>query len=203
MLLPKAGTLLVMDTPQPIAPAARIGRLFARCDRLEQRWCLSLNRWSGRPAVRHFFAAISRLGDGVFWYTLMVLLPVVFATPGLLAAGHMALTGLVGLAVYKTLKSRLVRERPFIANGRIVCQTPPLDRYSFPSGHTLQAVLFSTVAIAWFPVLALLLVPFAMLVAMSRVILGLHYPSDVVVGAALGLTLALIALGLFPPILHN
>jgi undecaprenyl-diphosphatase len=65
-----------------------------------------------------------------------------------------------------------------------------LDEFSFPSGHTLQAVSFSIVALAWYPQLAPLLLSFTALVAASRVILGLHYPSDVlaaiVIGSGLG-----------------
>jgi len=63
---------------------------------------------------------------------------------------------------------------------------PPLDEFSFPSGHTLHAVSFTIVALTWFPALAPLLVPFTVLVAASRVVLGLHYPSDVLAATAIG-----------------
>ena len=49
---------------------------------------------------------------------------------------------------------------------------------------------FSVVAIAFYPMLAWLLVPFTVLVAISRVVLGLHYPSDVLAVAALGALIA-------------
>ena len=62
--------------------------------------------------------------------------------------------------------------------------------------NTLHAVAFSIVAIAFYPVLAWLLVPFTLLVAASRVVLGLHYPSDVLAGAALGALIARGALAL-------
>jgi undecaprenyl-diphosphatase len=96
----------------------------------------------------------------------------------------------VGLALYKVLKRTLVRERPFVGLVGIECAMPPLDRYSFPSGHTLHAVAFTVMAVGYVPALAMLLVPFAALVAASRVVLGLHYPSDVAVGALLGASLA-------------
>jgi undecaprenyl-diphosphatase len=67
---------------------------------------------------------------------------------------------------------------------------PPLDQHSFPSGHTLHAVAFSTIAVTEFHTLAWLLVPFTFLVALSRVILGLHYPSDVLAGAIIGALVA-------------
>jgi undecaprenyl-diphosphatase len=71
-----------------------------------------------------------------------------------------------------------------------------LDQFSFPSGHTMHAVGFSIVALSYHPELFWLLVPFAALVALSRPILGLHYPSDVVAGAALGALIASISLTL-------
>jgi undecaprenyl-diphosphatase len=73
-----------------------------------------------------------------------------------------------------------------------------LDRYSFPSGHTLHAVSFTTLAVSSFPELAWLLVPFAALIAASRVVLGLHYPTDVAAGALIGATLAVLSMVLFP-----
>jgi undecaprenyl-diphosphatase len=67
---------------------------------------------------------------------------------------------------------------------------PPLDRYSFPSGHTLHAVTFTAIAIHHVPMLAVPLVPFALLIGASRVVLGLHYPTDVLAGATLGAGIA-------------
>ncbi len=79
-----------------------------------------------------------------------------------------------------------MRERPFITHKAINRITAPLDRYSFPSGHTLHAVSFTITAWLIFPQLAVLLVPMALLIALSRVVLGLHYPTDVLAGAGLG-----------------
>jgi undecaprenyl-diphosphatase len=74
----------------------------------------------------------------------------------------------------------------------------PLDRYSFPSGHTLHAVSFTIVTTAHAPELAPILVPFALLVAASRVVLGLHYPTDVAAGAFIGMLLASVSLAAWP-----
>ena len=115
----------------------------------------------------------------------------------------MLLTGAVGLALYKLLKRKLVRERPCVALVGIECVMPPLDRYSFPSGHTLHAVLFTSLAMAHLPVLGLILMPLAILIALSRVVLGLHYPTDVLVGAGIGAALAALNNQWLAPLLGN
>lgn len=168
----------------------RMQALFRRMDNRELRLCEWLNRGCRPRTVRKFFAVVSRLGDGVFWYVLIALLPLLFGRNALTASLHMMLVGLIGLGLYKYLKSRLVRERPYIARGSITLGTAPLDKYSFPSGHTLHAVSFTLIALAYYPQLAWLLIPFASFVALSRVVLGLHYPSDVAAGATLGALLA-------------
>lgn len=151
--------------------------------------CLAWTRPGRRPWVQRPFALVSRLGDGVFWYSLIAVLPLVDGLAGLIVGLHMLATGAVALALYKSLKGMTRRERPCHAVGGIEVLVQPLDRFSFPSGHTLHAVSFSTVAVHYYPELAWILVPFTVLVAMSRVLLGLHYPSDVLVATAIGLVL--------------
>ncbi|MCD9027598.1 phosphatase PAP2 family protein [Luteimonas sp. BDR2-5] len=158
----------------------------SRLQRHDAGWCLLANRACARGGIRRYFATVSRLGDGVFWYLLMGLLVIADGLDGLFAAAHMAATGGVALLLYKRLKRWTRRPRPFAADGRIRAWVAPLDEFSFPSGHTLHAVAFSMVAVAHYPVLAWLLVPFATSVAVSRVVLGLHYPSDVLAATAIG-----------------
>jgi undecaprenyl-diphosphatase len=162
----------------------RIATAFSHFDRAELRFCRLLNRSSGRSTPRVFFKCISRLGDGWAWYALILSQ---FILPGRsFAAAHLALTGGLGVALYKLIKGHAVRERPFITHPAISCAAAPLDRYSFPSGHTLHAVSFAVLGSHYLPELALPLAGFAFLVALSRVVLGLHYPTDVVAGALLG-----------------
>lgn len=172
-------------------------RLWQRFDLLEQSLCLRANRGCRFPAVQRFFAVVSRLGDGAFWYLLMLAFAV-SGEHGAMIAAQMAVTGIVGLALYRQLKHRLVRERPYISHTAIQLGTAPLDRYSFPSGHTMHAVAFTLVATAHVPELWFILGPFALLVAASRVVLGLHYPTDVAAGALIGATLAEACLAILP-----
>jgi undecaprenyl-diphosphatase len=108
----------------------------------------------------------------------------------------MGLAALAGVACYKLLKVGTSRPRPYAVSPRIRLGTAPLDQFSFPSGHTLHAVAFSLMASSQYPELGWLLVPFTLLVAASRVVLGLHYPSDVLAGAALGALFGLLGLSL-------
>lgn len=178
---------------------ARVDGIFRRVDAFEYSWCLRLNRGCReRRLVRDIFTAVSKAGDGIFWYALILLLPAFFGAEAVLPSVRMAVVGIAGVLLYKYLKSRLVRERPYISLAGIVPGTPALDRYSFPSGHTLHAVSFSILATARFPQLAWLVAPFAAMVAASRVVLGLHYPTDVVAGAVIGTLLAVLGMVLFP-----
>jgi undecaprenyl-diphosphatase len=168
----------------------RSERLWRRAGEIDLSLCVLFNRGVRRRAVQRLFAVISRLGNGVFWYALMAVLPLTFGTEGMISAGHMAVVGAVGVLLYRLMKGRINRERPFVHHPQIRLGAMPLDRFSFPSGHTLHAVAFTIVAVAYHPSLAVVLVPFALLVAASRMVLGLHYPSDVAMGAMVGAGLA-------------
>jgi len=163
-----------------------------------QRWdrqlCVRLNRTLRFSAVLHAFRAVSRLGDGIFWYSLMLALLLQYGRDAAFAVLHMALAGAACTITYKAVKRRTLRPRPYEVMSVVSRGAAPLDAFSFPSGHTLHAVAFTLIATAYYPMLAVILVPFTLLVAASRVILGLHYPTDVLAGAAIGALIAGVSL---------
>jgi undecaprenyl-diphosphatase len=164
----------------------RAALAFARFDAAELKLCRYLNRSSRSSAIRQTFRTVSWLGDGWAWYVVMLALPLALGSDGLQAALHLAATGAIGVLFYKLIKNRTVRERPYITHSAIECASAPLDRYSFPSGHTLHAVCFTVMLTTYLPEWSAALVALTTLIALSRVVLGLHYPTDVAAGAALG-----------------
>lgn len=174
-------------------PASKASRFFDRVDQQELMICQTINGYLRFRFVLPYFKIASRLGDGWFWYALILLMPLLHPEAGLALALLMTTTGLICTLTYKLLKRNLVRERPFISFPVINCATPPLDRYSFPSGHTLHAVCFNTLLALTLPELAWAILPFTLSVAISRVVLGLHYPSDVLAGGIIGGTMGALA----------
>jgi undecaprenyl-diphosphatase len=169
----------------PSAPLPRCKALQA----FDPRLCRTASRWAARSRVRRGFGIVSRLGDGGFWYGLMLVLAAFGGARGIVAALQMLVTGFVAWLIYRTLKLHTRRLRPFRARPDVIARAAALDEFSFPSGHTLHAVSFTVVAVSWFPFLALPLIVFTVLVALSRVVLGLHYPTDVLAGVVIGAAL--------------
>lgn len=175
---------------------SRLKSPLQQISRWDVELCILCNRQSRRVSVRSLFRLASRLGDGVFWYALMAVLLLQFRAEAVPAVLHMLGAGLVGTVLYTLIKHKTVRPRPFSVHPDIACAGKILDQFSFPSGHTMHATCFSIIVPYYFPGLLWVVAPFSVMVAMSRPILGLHYPSDVLAGAALGAALAGCTLGI-------
>ena len=179
--------------------ASRIPAVFERLDLYEWQACHRLARLSGYRPLLATLRLASRLGDWPAWAALTLSMPLIHGVQGWWLALQFTLTAGCAALLYRLLKTRLCRERPFITFTAIPCTLPPLDRYSFPSGHTLHAVAFCTLTAAAAPWLLIMVIPLALLIAASRVGLGLHYLSDVLAGALLGWLIAEASLWLWPP----
>lgn len=164
----------------------RLSSHLNRISAWEEHVCVSCNRAAGVPALYHLFALVSRLGNGTFWYVFAIALLAWGGLDALPAVTHMVVVGLAGVLFYRWIKTKTLRPRPYMLHPHIRCSVPPLDQFSFPSGHTMHAVSFTMMAVAYYPALAWGLVPFTLLVACSRLVLGLHYPTDVAAGALIG-----------------
>lgn len=176
------------------APRPSVRRSWAERDR---SWSRAIHRASAWPAIVTLLALVSWLADGIVWVAVLVALPWVGGASGIPCAERMVCLGLIDLAVYKIVKRHFARPRPFVSCPGIRAFARSLDEHSFPSGHTMHAVAFAVLLSAYYPAIEWIVWPFASLVALSRVVLGLHFPSDVVVGAVLGFVIARSVLVLF------
>ena len=170
--------------------------IFNRFAQRELALCVVLNRICDHDWLKQGLRFISWLGNGKFWYCLILLLPIMFGQSAWIASLHMTVTGIIGYLIYRVIKSSTERLRPYACSDNINLASMPLDKYSFPSGHTLHAVNFTIIATYYFPDLAIILLPFTVLTGFARVILGLHYPTDVVIGGLIGFLISFTSLSL-------
>ena len=155
-------------------------------------WSQALRLEDGRGILRTAAAVLAHSGDSWFW-GLGLLAAAAAGSPEVRLGALRSLAAIGGLAVVVLgVKLLIRRRRPEGEWGAIYRTTDP---HSFPSGHAARAFLLAVLAVAWSSAaLAVVLIVWAPLVALSRVAMGLHYLSDVVGGALLGLIAGGVAL---------
>ncbi|GAB3049448.1 phosphatase PAP2 family protein [Acinetobacter apis] len=169
--------------------------LIIKIQALDLKGCIYLNQLSRNHHVALFFKLISRLGDGTFWFAILCLIYLSQPKSYYIQVMYLASASFLTTLLYKALKHKTTRPRPYQVHQVIILGERPLDHFSFPSGHTLHAVI-STIVFGYIqPALLLIMLPFTVLVAISRMVLGLHYPTDVLVGALLGTLLSFGVIG--------
>jgi len=137
----------------------------------------------GNRFVLLVLRAVSRLGD---WGLSVMVGLLLLSSHGLRPTAIWAAASVAAVLLQCLLKRLCGRARPCERPGGPAQRAPIPDEGSFPSGHTLHAVMAVVVIARLLPALTAPFVVIAALVAASRVVLGVHYPSDVLAGGALG-----------------
>jgi undecaprenyl-diphosphatase len=135
----------------------------------------------------------TRGGDGWLWYALGASLLLGGGTGGRLAVAASSLAAAAGIVVFLTLKKVTRRRRPREFEAHCWATLLPPDQFSFPSGHTITAFAVVVPVMLALPQLSTGLLICALSVAASRILLGMHFLTDVLVGIGLGALLGLFA----------
>jgi undecaprenyl-diphosphatase len=171
--------------------------LWGHIERRDHRVMRRMNRWRAPRWIRYWMIAATRMGDGWLWYGLGAMLLLFGGAQRYAAVGAAGSAAVMGILVFKALKKLSQRQRPCQYEPHCWSNVLPPDRFSFPSGHTMTAFSIALVVSYFYPSLEGPLFFLALSIAMSRIVLGMHFLSDVLAGAVLGVALGCASITTF------
>ena len=163
-------------------------------DRRDHTLMRRVNRWHAPRWIRVWMLCATRGGDGWLWYALGIVILLAGGDSRFLAVGTAALASGMGIPTFLRLKKATGRKRPCALEPHCWATLLPPDQFSFPSGHTITAFAVSVSLSCYYPDLATGLLFCAVSIAASRILLGMHFLSDVIAGAAIGAMMALASI---------
>lgn len=170
-----------MRTIEPIAKFDLAFSLFC----LQHKFSLPISKLS---------RIVSHTGDGHLYVLFGLLSWWLGGDMGKLFLAAALLAFVIELPIYWVVKNAFKRRRPPELSALIPLFITPSDRYSLPSGHTAAAFLVATLVSQYYPSYEAFSLTWAAAIALSRILLGVHFLSDVLLGALLGITCAMVSL---------
>jgi PAP2 superfamily. len=152
-----------------------------------------VHRWRAPRWIRLWMVCATRGGDGWLWSMLGFVVLLFGGQRAFLAVAASGLAVAAGIALFIWLKRKTRRRRPCAIEPHCWAKLLPPDHFSFPSGHSITAFAVTLPLVLQYPAMVLVLMFCAVSVAVSRVILGMHFLSDVVAGSAIGSALGYFA----------
>lgn len=166
---------------------------FSQYDQRSFRW---LNHRLQRCCHHQLVRWISRSGDGYVYAIIALVMSLHLGAASVVPITALVIGFAIEVPLFCILKRLLKRQRPYHKNPHFTSVILAHDQFSFPSGHTTAAFLFAGIMSSFFPAWAWLLYSWAVAIGASRVLLGVHYPGDIVAGAALGYVISGYAVSL-------
>lgn len=153
--------------------------------KIDDKLFLKIFKDNRKGILKSFMKFMSRLGDGYVWPTIYFAFYMFRIEYDILYLTRATTAALTCVLIFIFIKNFFSRMRPYKKHDKIPIMYPP-DKHSFPSGHTMVAFAISFSMGSYSLTASLLFYPIAVLIAFSRVYVGLHYPFDVICGMILG-----------------
>jgi undecaprenyl-diphosphatase len=150
------------------------------------------NNWVAPRWVRFYVIGATRGGDGWLWYAMGLAILLFGGEERFAALGAAGLSSVLSILLFIWLKRFTGRRRPCQIEPHCWATLLPPDQFSFPSGHTMTAFAVAITLSLFYPTVTIGLLFCALSIAMSRILLGMHFLSDVVAGALIGTGLGYI-----------
>jgi undecaprenyl-diphosphatase len=177
------------DVTVVVAPPAQAG--------MDRKLFSLINSLPHTPTSDRYVSVLSDLGEGLGWVAGGAALAMLGGPKGRRAGLATALASLAATyTVQQQIKPRFRRVRPFVNREARVVGIRPVD-HSFPSGHTASSFAAATTLAFFYPRAAPLAYALATAVGVSRVHLGVHFPSDAAVGGVIGVGIGTFSAWLF------
>ncbi len=136
--------------------------------------------------MRYWMIASTKLGDGWIWYSVGIALLLFGGEMRFIAFAASASAEAATVVLFRFIKKTSKRKRPCHLESHCWANVLPPDQFSFPSGHAMSAFAIAIPLCIFYPELQTMLLALSVSIALSRVILGMHFVSDVAVGSLMG-----------------
>ena len=186
--------------PTPEAEMAREPaiRWTDRIAALDRRFYDALRRHELTPAGQRALKFFVRIGDGWFWgVVLLALFSTLESAQVMQAVLRCLVAAGFSVGLYLTVKYSVRRLRPMVAWAEVHAEVPPLDKWSFPSGHVMNNLAVSIALLPSLPLVGAVGVALPLAWGVLRVYFGVHYLSDIVGGALMAIPCGIAALVIF------
>jgi undecaprenyl-diphosphatase len=178
-------------------------KLLADALRLDNVFLVNIFQLNDKRIFSKVLPLASHSANGYYYLLIPIILFIFAPSKAVLFLTAALISFAVELPVCTVMKYGIKRSRPYEILDTIYKRSSPGDRFSLPSGHTSAAFVMAVLLSYFYPILIAPALVWASLVGLSRIYLGVHYPTDVLAGMALGMLSGLSGIFLALPIFQG